>query len=236
MRAAPLVLLLGVWNNLVVHRLPGQPASYPAWNAAAAGLLVASARASGSSWAELGLAPQRLRDGLRWGGPPAALIAAGCAAGVALPGTRALFADARLAGVEGRALAYQVLVRIPVGTVLWEEVAFRGALHATPGRRLSPVLFGVWHVRPTLDAVVANQPGSGPIRRGAAVLAGGAVTAAAGVILAELRVRSGSLLAPVLVHLSSNVSGAVAAAVAHRLEARDGRHATKSGLRIVTDA
>ena len=217
MPAAPLVVLLAVWNNLVVHRLPGQPASYPAWNAAATGVLVAAARVAGYSWSDLGLGRQGLRDGLRWGGPPAALVAAACAAGVALPAARPLFTDERLAGVDGRALAYQVLVRIPVGTVVWEEVAFRGVLHATPALPLSSVLFGVWHIRPTLDAVVANHPGAGPVRRSSAVLAGCAVTAAVGALFDGLRVRGGSLLAPVLVHMSSNVSGALAAAAAHRV-------------------
>jgi membrane protease YdiL (CAAX protease family) len=223
----PLVVLLGVWNNLVAHRLPGQPASYPVWNAAAAGVVVTAARASGLSWAEMGLAPERLGSGVRRGGPPSAVVAAGCAVGAALPATRPVFADARLAGIGGRALAYQALVRIPVGTVLWEEIAFRGALQATLARLVPPVpataassvLFGVWHVRPTLDAVRANRPAAGAVRRSAAVLAGCAGTAVAGALFTCLRERSGSLLAPVLLHLSANVSGALAAAAVHRVRA-----------------
>ena len=160
--------------------------------------------------------------GLCWGVPPAALVAAGCAAGVTLPATRPLFADARLDGTSGRAVAHQVLVRIPVGTVLWEEVAFRGVLHATLARTLAPTrattassfLFGIWHVRPTLEAVVANRPAAGPVGRGAAVLAGCAGTAVAGALFTGLRERSGSLVAPVLLHLSTNVSGILAARAA----------------------
>jgi membrane protease YdiL (CAAX protease family) len=42
-------------------------------------------------------------------------------------------------------------------------------------------------------------------------------TAAAGVLFAELRLRSGSLLAPALLHLATNCLGLLAAAAAHRL-------------------
>jgi hypothetical protein len=46
------------------------------------------------------------------------------------PATRPLLNDQRIAGLDRRQLAYQVLLRIPVGTVAWEEIAFRGV---TPG-------------------------------------------------------------------------------------------------------
>ena len=39
-----------------------------------------------------------------------------------------LIADKRVAGMQGRSLAYYVLVRIPLGTAVPEEVIFRGAL------------------------------------------------------------------------------------------------------------
>jgi hypothetical protein len=66
--------------------------------------------------------------------------AAGAAIGAALtlplfvgataPATAARLADRRVADLCGRRLAYQVLVRIPLGTALVEEVAFRGVLLA----------------------------------------------------------------------------------------------------------
>ncbi|HWC14857.1 MAG TPA: hypothetical protein VG929_09705 [Actinomycetota bacterium] len=39
-------------------------------------------------------------------------------------------ADRRVAGMDGRALAFYVLVRIPMGTALAEEVMFRGVMFA----------------------------------------------------------------------------------------------------------
>jgi len=49
---------------------------------------------------------------------------------VLAPATCPLLNDQRVAGLDRRQLAYQVLLRIPVGTVAWEEIAFRGVLQA----------------------------------------------------------------------------------------------------------
>jgi membrane protease YdiL (CAAX protease family) len=220
-----LVAVLAVWNNLVVTRLPGYPGSYVVANVAAAGVLVAAARWAGLTWAELGLARRGLPAGLRWGGLCAALVAAGYAFAVAVPVLRPLLTDARVGDMDGAEIAYQVLVRIPLGTVLWEEVAFRGVLLAAGARvlslpaatALSSVVFGIWHIRPTLSGLAANDVVSGPVATGVAVAVACLATAAAGVLLTGLRLRSGSLLAPVLLHVATNSLGALAAAAAFRL-------------------
>lgn len=220
-----LVPVLGAWNNLVVHRLPGRPGSYVVANVAAAGVLLVAARTAGLSWAELGIDRRRLAAGARWGGACAAVVAAGYGTALGVPALRPLLGDARVAGLGGGELAGQVLVRIPLGTVLWEEVAFRGVLLATLGRLLprrgatgvSAALFGLWHVRPTLGALAANDLAGGPLARTGAVVLACLGTAAAGVLFAELRLRSGSLLAPALLHLATNCLGLLAAAAAHRL-------------------
>jgi uncharacterized protein len=173
----------------------------------------------------VGLDGSRLRAGLAWGGVCAAPVVAGGAAGLAIPAVRPLFADARLAGADGSEVAYQVLIRIPFGTVLWEETAFRGVLLAALTRVLpvraaiatSAAVFGFWHIRPTLSAVTANDLAGRPLERGLAVFLGCAVSAGAGVLFAGLRMRSGSLVAPVLLHLATNDVGTLAAAAAHRL-------------------
>ena len=223
--AVPLVLALAAWNNVVVTRLPGYPGSYVPANVVATALLLAAARAASLSWAELGLDRGRLRAGLRWGGWCFALVAAGYGVGVAIPALRPLFADARAAGTDAGELAYQVLVRIPWGTVLWEEVAFRGVLLAALARALSrraavwgsAAVFGIWHVRPTLSAAAANDLPGGTGALVAAVVLGCLATTAAGLLFAWLRLRSGSLLAPVLLHLGTNSLGLIAATAAHHL-------------------
>jgi len=223
--ATPLVLVLCAWNNVVVDRLPGGPRSYVAANVAATGALLAAARLDGLSWDDLGLDRPRSRAGLSWGGACAAAVAGGYAVALAVPGLRPLLADARVAGLDGGEITYQVLVRIPLGTVLWEEVAFRGVLLAALTRlvsvraatAVSAAAFGIWHIRPTLSALAANDLAGGPVLRAGAVLLGCLVTAAAGGPFTWLRLRSGSLLAPALLHLATNSLGVLAAVVAHRL-------------------
>ncbi|SFO61652.1 CAAX protease self-immunity [Geodermatophilus obscurus] len=223
--AAALVLVLLLWNNVVVHRVPGGRGAYVAVNVAAAGVLLAAARVTGSSWADLGLARRAVPAGLRWGGAALGLVAAGYAAALALPAVRPLLADARVAGLGWGDVAGDVLVRIPLGTVLWEEVAFRGVLLAVLLRvlplpaatGLAAVVFGLWHVRPTIGGLDANDLADGTAARIGAVALACAGTAVAGVLFTWLRLRSGSLLAPALLHLATNTLGTVAAAVAHRL-------------------
>lgn len=223
MFAAALVVLLPLWNGVVVGRFPG--GAYVALDLAAAAVLLAVARATGLSWTELGLSRRRVRSGLRWGGTAFGLVAAGLAVAVAVPVLRPLLADARAAGRDAGELAGELLVRIPLGTVLWEEIAFRGVLLAALARVLplhravavAAAVFGVWHVRPTLSGLAANDLAEATWLRAAAVLAVCTFTAVAGVLLSWLRLRSGSLLAPVLLHLATNTLGTVAAVAAHRL-------------------
>jgi membrane protease YdiL (CAAX protease family) len=221
--SAVLVPALAGWNNLLAPRLSA--VAYTGANAAATGVLLGGARAAGLSWAELGLDPRRLRSGVRAGAALALPLAAGYGVALALPAVRPVLADARVADLGGRRIAADVLVRIPLGTVLWEEVAFRGVLQAALGRLFGAraagaagaVLFAVWHIAPTLTAVRANAPTAAASRRRRAVVVGCVGTGAAGLLFQVLRHRSGSLLAPAVLHLAANSLGLLAAACAHRL-------------------
>jgi CAAX protease family protein len=232
--AAPLVVFLGAWNNVVVHRLPGSSAVA---NVAATGVLLAAARSSRLSWDDLGLARHRLRAGLGWGAAGAAAVVCGYAGALAVPALRPLLADARVAGLDGGPLARRVLVRIPLGTVLWEEVAFRAVLLAALTRlssvraavAASAAVFGVWHVRPTLSALAENDLADGPVLRAGAVLLGCLSTGAAGALFAWLRLRSGSLMAPVLLHVATNSVGTLAAVAAQRPAERSRRSRPSGG-------
>ncbi|WP_089403938.1 CPBP family glutamic-type intramembrane protease [Geodermatophilus saharensis] len=223
--AVALVGVLLPWNNLVVPALPEGTGTYVGVNLAAAGALLATARLTGSSWADLGLDRRDVPAGLRWGGAALALVAAGYTAVLALPPTRPLLADARVAGLGTAEIAGDVLLRIPLGTVLWEEVAFRGVLLAVLLRVLpvraataaAAAVFGLWHVRPTLSGLAANDLVDGPLATAAAVTLVCAGTAVAGLLFTWLRLRSGSLLAPALLHLATNTLGTLVAVAAHRL-------------------
>jgi membrane protease YdiL (CAAX protease family) len=188
-------------------------------------VVLAGSGATGLTWDELGLARRRLSAGLRVGGVCAGLVVAGYAVALAVPAVRPVLADARIVHLDGCEIAYAALVRVPFGTVLWEEVAFRGVLLAALSRLLprpaaiavSAAVFGIWHIRPTLSGLAANDLVRGPVATSAVVALACLGTAAAGVGFSWLRLRSGSLLAPVLLHLATNSAGTLAAAVVTRL-------------------
>ena len=215
-----LVVLLAAWNNVIVPAYP--PGWYVPVNVSAAVVLLVSARAAGLSCRELGFSRRHVSAGVRWGGSAAAVVAAGYVVALAVPALRPLLHDARMAGLAGAEVAWWSLVRVPLGTVLWEEVAFRSVLLAALVRLMRPrdavaasaVVFGVWHVRPTAAAVAVNDLVEGAVLTALVVGAGCLLTAAAGVLFAWLRLRSGSLLAPVLLHLATNSLGVLAAVAA----------------------
>jgi membrane protease YdiL (CAAX protease family) len=97
-------------------------------------------------------------------------------------------------------------LRIPVGTVWAEEAAFRAALATagaeafgrSGGRWLQAAAFGLSHIA---DARGTGEP----------VVPTVLVTGLAGWVFGWLADRSGSLAAPILVHLAINEAGAAAA-------------------------
>jgi CAAX protease family protein len=214
------------WNNLA-----GQQAWHQRWyplaNLGATGTALAAAAASGLTADDLGLARDRLGAGLRYGAAPSGAVAAAWVVLAAVPATRPALADQRITGLTWPEVAYQVTIRIPAGTVLWEEVAFRGVLQAALRRVLprpaalavTSGVFGLWHVRPTVQALRINQLAASRRATAGSVAATVAGTAAAGLLLSWLRERSGSLAAPVLLHLSANCGAALAARAAHGISA-----------------
>ena len=207
--------VLAAYNNVTG---PWQRGWYPLANLAAAGAAVAAARVSGLTPADLGLQRDGVRGGVRAAAGPAGALAVGWLALAAAPATRPALADQRVSGLTWPGLGYQVIIRIPVGTVLWEETAFRGVLQASLRRVLpgpaavavTSAVFGIWHIRPTVAALRVNRLATSRRAELAGVAAAVAGTAAAGVVLSWLRNRSGSLAAPALLHLTANCGGALA--------------------------
>jgi uncharacterized protein len=189
-----------------------------------AAVLLGVARLAGLSWQELGLGPGTWRRGMKWAGAIIGIVAVVLAAGAALPLTRDAFRDSRYHLDLGQALL-TAFVLIPIGTVLLEEVAFRGVLWGLLRRiggtavatGVSSALFGLWHILPSLGLATDNEAigsavGHGRSAQVIAVLGTVAFTAASGVVFCELRRRSGSLLAPAGLHWAVNGLSVLASA------------------------
>ena len=121
-----------------------------------AAVLLGIARLAGLSWAELGLGPGTWRRGATWAAAVIGIVALVLAVGAALPLTRAAFRDSRYhLGWAGALLTAFVL--IPVGTVLLEEVAFRGVLWGLLRRRRRDRRWRPWCHRRCSDCGTSSR-------------------------------------------------------------------------------
>ncbi|WP_219460337.1 CPBP family intramembrane glutamic endopeptidase [Nonomuraea rhizosphaerae] len=227
LRSIAVLTAANVLNNRVAPRLA------PLTSTVATAALVAMARRSGVSWRELGF--EHGRKGAAIGGALAAGVAVVYTVGVALPLTRPLFQDERALSLSRERALEEALVQVPLGTVLLEEVGFRGVLYGTLRRShgtvaataLSSALFGLWHILPAMDMARANPAlggltsgsGEAPSQADTARVVAGSVasTAVAGVLFCELR-RWGGLTAPAMLHLATNSLGYLFARIAGRPE------------------
>jgi membrane protease YdiL (CAAX protease family) len=225
---AALVLAFGATS----HQLVPRRWQVPAHLAVSAGA-VAIARAGGASAEELGLAPDSLSNGLRWGLATVPPVCATVVLGLASPATRQFFADDRVDRLSGRELMYDALVRIPLATAVAEELLFRSALLGVAlhrrerGRAImaTAIAFGLWHITPALHSHASNEAGARLADRvgGRAATVGATVvvTATAGAALTWLRLRSRSVVAPIVTHAAVNIAGLAAARwVTRRASAR----------------
>jgi uncharacterized protein len=215
---------------LALHNVFGNEvlsdAVYVPANVLTAAALVGVAVLAGASLDDLGLGRANAGNGLRWGLAIAGIVAIGLAAGIALPATRELFHDERVADLSGADLAYEALLRIPVGTALFEELAFRGVLLAlllrvtstVPAVAVSSLLFGLWHILPTVSGLRANELAAGTAATVGAVTGAVVLTSIGGALFCALRLHTGSLIAPVLVHTATNSLATVAAFIVQRAE------------------
>lgn len=198
MTAAVVVGIL-VIHNIVTNLWLSDRWTYVPVNLATSGVLavVAGAEVPVGAW---------------WPAVAAALVVV---AGVALVAVVApgLVADRRMAGVDVRGTAWRALMRIPLGTVVLEEVAFRAVLPAVRSPAASAGLFGLWHAVPAARTLDTNG-----VRRHRAMWVAVAVvlSAGAGAVLWELREATGGLAAPALVHVAVNSGATVAAYVVLR--------------------
>lgn len=202
------------------HRVPRH--LHPGTHLLAGLAVVSAAGALGADRDDLGMSGDPWRAAL--GGLAAATTPA-AALGVAalVPGLGAPLHDPRVAGADRRELVRRVLLEIPVGTAVYEELVFRGALLGLLLRRFGPgvavgvssVLFGFWHMLPALEDRVHN-PVAAARAPHLTILPTVGVTALAGVGFALLRLRTRSVLAPMVCHATTNIAALLAAVAVTR--------------------
>lgn len=195
------VAVLGTYD--VLRRTVIPDAAHFATNTAMIGVVAVLAVGADATRRELGLERDRVRSGLRLGGLVLALVVVVVFVATAVSDDP-LGLGAGRTDLSGEALLFQVFVEIPVATVVFEELAFRGLVVALLERICTPraamvwsaLLFGLWHLGPA-------WPGADIAGIGRAIGVVGA-TAIAGVVLHLLKRRSGSLVAPMIAHWATN--------------------------------
>ena len=213
----------------------------PNWAYVPANLVVSSGlvmlgRKQGCTWEELGLGRGRGQLG-RWMAGSGALVA-GAAALAARNRKRwqPFLLDARAESQSPREIIYRSVVRFPLGTALFEEVAFRGVVygmwrragnnHAAAAAVVAGA-FGVWHLIPAWRALRGNPLGRQLTSKSSTigvVFAGAAASGISSFGLTWLRGRSGNLVAPWLTHAAANALGYLAGVDAWRRTAPSPHH------------
>jgi uncharacterized protein len=174
----------------------GPRAAQPITGPLAAAALLLLAWAAGLSWAEIGLIP-----------PTRTTVAYALGAVLVLIVFYALARPALRRRTPAPHPWRTAAVDIPLATVTFEEVAFRGVLWASIAHDAGPVwatavsaaLFGLWHLPPHRERAVV-------------VLGTVLFTAVAGVVLAVLGQAGGGLLVPFAIHWAANGLGVLAVA------------------------
>lgn len=217
------IVALASYANVITNEVLDEAWHIP-FNLGVLGVALLIARRAGTTWTTMGLRADRAARGIRVGLVVIGIIALGIAIAIAIPATRELFEDDRVIDNTTGWVLFQAFVRIPLATAFYEEVLFRGIVFGMLMRRNSPivaaawtaVLFGFWHVLPTLDTLETNPAGdlfSGMV--GVAIAIAGAVagTAIAGVGFLLVRLYANSTWAAVLAHIGTNSTALLGALI-----------------------
>ncbi len=187
--------------------------------AVAVSLLVAAlvliAWSAGATRVDLGLSRADTRAGLCYGAGAFGIVLLVLIVAAVIPVTNGFLHDSR-AQIGGGRLLYELGVSIVLLTAVPEEFAFRGVLLGSALKLWGPwraslvtsALFGLWHIAPTLHTMRDNRAVAGVSASVGGqmllVLGSIAVTFTAGLVFCWLRLRSRSLIAPIMAHVATN--------------------------------
>ena len=156
-----------------------------------------------------------MRAGLGYGAGAFGIVLLVLVMAAVIPATSGFLHDSR-AQISGGRLLYELGVSIVLLTAIPEEFAFRGVLLGSalrlwgpwPASLITSALFGLWHIEPTLHTMSDNRAVAGASAsvggQVLVVLGAVAVTFIAGLVFCWLRLRSRSLIAPVMAHVATN--------------------------------
>ena len=177
--------------------------------------LILIAWSSGATLDDLGLGRAGIGAGLRYGAGAFGVVLLVLLVAAAIPATNGFLHDSR-AQINGARLLYELGVSIVLLTAIPEEFAFRGVLLGSALRLWGPwraslitsALFGLWHIAPTLHTMsdISTVRGIATSAGGRVLLVLGsvAVTFVAGLVFCWLRLRSRSLIAPIMAHAATD--------------------------------
>ena len=209
------VAVLAASNVMSNRILPSW--AYVPWNLAMAFVLLGIAYRGGAGPVAVGL-------GIRHWHRPVGVGLLLFALGMIVPATQSAFIDTRIGDADVAQMLWVVLVQIPLGTVVLEEVAFRGVLPALMGGspairwRWLPVLgasilFGLWHILPSIGIDNANAAVGGALGHNQMLTTTLAVLSmtVAGVAMCALAHLGKGIKTTMLLHWATNSLGFFAA-------------------------
>ena len=216
------IAVLAVSNVMSNRILPSW--AYVPWNLSMAFVLLGIAYRGGAGPVAVGLGIRHWHRpvgvGLLLFGGTALLFALG----MIVPATQSAFIDTRIGDADVAQMLWVVLVQIPLGTVVLEEVAFRGVLPALMGAspairwRWIPVLgasllFGLWHILPSIGIDNANAAVGGALGHNQVLTTTLAVVSMtiAGVAMCALAHLGKGIKTTMLLHWATNSLGFFAA-------------------------
>ena len=206
-----LALIIGTYNNLT-NLLPSDvhDITYVPVNLAFLGILLAWVLGkSNLSAADLGLRRDNILSSLKWGALIGILIPAPLFILVAFPDLVGRGVDdPRIVGMTLGTLLYRVLIRIPLGTALFEELLFRGILYGrlitltnfTRTALITSGVFALWHITPTLNVFRDSDAFSSDMLLGLAFVGALFSTFLGGLMFAFIRYRTDSVAGCVAAH------------------------------------
>lgn len=223
-----LIILILLYSTVLGRLVPKKYHLY--LNIGIAAVAITLGLAFGLSLENMGLALDRILPGIYWAFIVSVVIIVSMLIISTIPILRRFFLGDNLSHANGKFIAFEAAVRIPLGTALVEEILFRGVLlglllqHHSKIEALliSAAIFGLWHIFPTMDSLKSNITAAKVIAnktpRAAGSIAGVVViTFIAGLFFGWLKILANSIVSPWLVHWSINASGIMGIALATKL-------------------